>query len=73
MKTFFRNVISGLALLMLPLGWVAGRAIGRSLTRLRERSLRIARFDFTGAPLPPTLRFTPANSVNGTKAWSSAS
>ncbi|AWH30118.1 HD domain-containing phosphohydrolase [Stenotrophomonas sp. YAU14A_MKIMI4_1] len=41
-----------LTLLLLPLGWLAGRALGRSLVGLRERSLRIARFDFTGAPLP---------------------
>ncbi|HYQ23840.1 HD domain-containing phosphohydrolase [Stenotrophomonas sp.] len=41
-----------LTLLLLPLGWLAGRALGRSLVGLRERSLRIARFDFSGAPLP---------------------
>ncbi|MDY0744638.1 HD domain-containing phosphohydrolase [Paucibacter sp. R3-3] len=35
-------------LLLLPLGWVAGGAIGRSLHRLRERSVRIGRFDFEG-------------------------
>lgn len=43
-----------LALLALPLGWAAGKAIGRSLNLLRERSMRIARFDFTGETLPPS-------------------
>lgn len=43
-----------LALLLLPLGWATGKAIGSSINRLRERSLRIARFDFTGDPLPPS-------------------
>lgn len=51
---YYIGMASALALLMLPLGWAAGKAIGRSLTRLRKRSLRIARFDFTGAPLPPS-------------------
>lgn len=42
----------GLSLLLLPLGWTAGRAIGRHLGSLQARSLRIARFDFSGGALP---------------------
>lgn len=51
---YFIGMAVALALLLLPLGWAAGKAIGRSINLLRERSLRIARFDFTGAPLPPS-------------------
>ena len=51
---YFIGMAAALALLLLPLGWAAGNAIGRSINLLRERSLRIARFDFTGAPLPPS-------------------
>lgn len=49
---YFIGLAVILALLLLPLGWAAGKAIGRSINRLRERSLRIARFDFTGSRLP---------------------
>lgn len=51
---YFIGLAVILALLLLPLGWAAGKAIGRSINRLRERSLRIARFDFTGEHLPPS-------------------
>ncbi|MBB2778586.1 UNVERIFIED_ORG: hypothetical protein HNP28_003942 [Comamonas terrigena] len=51
---YYIGMAVALALLLLPLGWAAGKAIGRSINLLRERSLRIARFDFTGAPLPPS-------------------
>ncbi len=51
---YYIRMAVALALLMLPLGWAAGKAIGRSINRLRERSLHIARFDFTGEPLPPS-------------------
>lgn len=37
----------GLALLLLPLGWVAGGSIGRRLQRLRDHTRRLSRFDFS--------------------------
>ncbi|WP_374536464.1 HD domain-containing phosphohydrolase [Chitinimonas taiwanensis] len=46
------------ALLLLPLGWLAGGAIGRSMDRLRVRTERIGRFDFGGggaAPARPSM------------------
>lgn len=51
---YYIGTAIALALLLLPLGWPAGKAIGRSINLLRERSLRIARFDFTSAPFPPS-------------------
>ena len=43
-----------IVLLMLPLGWMAGRRIGRNLNSLARRAARLGRFDFSGSPLPAT-------------------
>jgi len=47
-------IACGVGLVLLPLGWLAGGSIGRSLKRLRERALRISRFDFGGQALKPS-------------------
>ncbi|OYT92132.1 MAG: metal-dependent phosphohydrolase [Burkholderiales bacterium PBB3] len=43
------------ACLLLPLGWVAGAAIGKNLDGLTERAQRLQRFDFHAEPIAPTL------------------
>jgi HD-GYP domain-containing protein (c-di-GMP phosphodiesterase class II) len=45
-------MVLGLVLLMLPVGWLAGGRIGRSLDRLTVQAQRIGRFDFSGAEVP---------------------
>lgn len=41
-------VIGGVILVLLPLGWWAGTAIGRSVDGLTDRAARMAHFDFSG-------------------------
>lgn len=41
------GLIVGMVVLLLPLGWMAGATIGRSLDGLSLRTLRIGRFDFS--------------------------
>ena len=47
-------VIVGIALLLLPVGWLAGAAIGKSLDRLTLLAQRMSRFDFRTEPPKPT-------------------
>ena len=47
--------IVGIALLLMPLGWLAGSSIGKSLDRLTALAQRMARFDFRAVPAQPTL------------------
>ena len=47
-------LVMGMVALLLPLGWLAGARIGKSLERLRSRATQIAQFDFSSAPLPNT-------------------
>ncbi|MBV7543883.1 HD domain-containing phosphohydrolase [Acidovorax sp. sic0104] len=49
----------GLIALMLPLGWLAGRRVGRSLSGLAVQAQALARFDFRRA----TLRSSPVREV----------
>ena len=48
-------LIVGIALLLMPLGWLAGATIGKSLDRLTLLAQRMARFDFRTVPALPTL------------------
>jgi HD-GYP domain-containing protein (c-di-GMP phosphodiesterase class II) len=41
-----------IAVLLLPLGWLAGRQIGRAMHRLSTRSRKLARFQFEAAATP---------------------
>lgn len=43
-------LIVGIALLLMPLGWLAGASIGRSLDRLTELAKRMSQFDFHQVP-----------------------
>lgn len=43
-------LIVSMALLLMPLGWLAGASIGRSLDRLTELAKRMSQFDFHRAP-----------------------
>lgn len=49
-----RQALQGLliALLLLPLGWLAGRQIGHAMHRLSARSRKLARFQFETAATP---------------------
>jgi len=47
------GAIIGLALLLMPLGWFAGAAIGRSLDRLTGMAQRMSQFDFHRVETPP--------------------
>lgn len=47
-------LVLGIVVLMLPLGWMAGRKIGRSLDRLTDLANRLGRFDFTKTSLKPS-------------------
>lgn len=43
-------LIVGMALLLMPMGWLAGASIGRSLDRLSELAKRMSQFDFHRVP-----------------------
>lgn len=46
-------IIIGIALVLLPAGWLSGAAIGRSLDRLTHTAQRMSRFDFHRVQQPP--------------------
>ncbi|MBH9552333.1 HD domain-containing phosphohydrolase [Inhella gelatinilytica] len=46
-----RWIATGLALLLLPVGWWAGSLLARRLDQLSERTQRLTHFDFRPAPL----------------------
>lgn len=48
------TVMVGVALLLLPLGWLAGSAIGRRLDRLTHLAKRMSQFDFHGIQSRPS-------------------
>jgi HD-GYP domain-containing protein (c-di-GMP phosphodiesterase class II) len=48
-------LIVGIALFLMPFGWFAGSAIGRSLSRLTSQAQRMNRFDFSPGQLNPTM------------------
>lgn len=56
---------AGLALLLLPLGWWGGRAIGRRLDELRRSTARLVRFDFAHTPIKAT-GLREVNELSGT-------
>jgi HD-GYP domain-containing protein (c-di-GMP phosphodiesterase class II) len=41
------TLVTGLALLLMPLGWLAGAKIGKSMDKLTDQAQRISRFDFS--------------------------
>ena len=47
-------IMVGVALLLLPLGWLAGSSIGRRLDRLTLMAKRMSQFDFHGIQSPPS-------------------
>ncbi|MEQ1517559.1 MAG: HD domain-containing phosphohydrolase, partial [Usitatibacteraceae bacterium] len=47
-------MVAGLTLLLLPFGWWAGAAIGRSLDRLTAQARRMSQFDFSHTEVRPT-------------------
>lgn len=57
-------IILGLVTLMLPLGWLAGVRIGRSLNRLARVAQQVGRFDFSEEPLRPSF-VKEVNTLNG--------
>jgi HD-GYP domain-containing protein (c-di-GMP phosphodiesterase class II) len=58
---------AGLALLLLPLGWWGGRAIGRRLDDLRRNTARLVRFDFSHSPIQAS-GLREVNELSGTLA-----
>ena len=56
--------ILALVALMLPVGWLAGGRIGRSLNRLAHVARQVGRFDFSAAPLGPSF-VKEVNELNG--------
>ena len=46
--------VCGIALLLMPAGWFAGAAIGRSVDRLTRLAQRMSRFDFRRTKVAPT-------------------
>ena len=46
--------VCAIALLLMPVGWWAGAAIGRSVDRLTRLALRMSRFDFRRSESAPT-------------------
>lgn len=57
-------VIVGLALLLMPMGWLAGARIGRSLDRLTVLAQRMSQFDFHRVESPPNF-IREVNSLSG--------
>lgn len=57
-------LVLGIVLLMLPLGWIAGRRIGKNLDNLTDFANRLARFDFTETALKPSF-VKEVNALNG--------
>lgn len=57
-------VIVGVAMLLMPLGWLAGAAIGRSLDRLSALAQRIMQFDFRSTP-PKVSMVREVNDLSG--------
>ncbi len=55
--------IVALTVLLIPIGWWAGASIGQSLRKLAVHAQRMSRFDFSQAPLKPTL-VMEANSLS---------
>ena len=55
--------VLALVLLMLPVGWLAGARIGRTLDRLTAQTQRMGRFDFGTEPAPATF-VTEVNELN---------
>ncbi len=58
---------AGLALLLLPLGWWGGRAIGRRLDQLQRSTARLVRFDFSHTDMPES-GLREVNELAGTLA-----
>ena len=46
--------VCAIALLLMPVGWIAGGAIGRSVDRLTRMALRMSQFDFRRNQIAPT-------------------
>ena len=53
-RRYLVMLVIGLVGLMLPMGWVLGGRIARSLDHLTDNAKRIGRFDFGGEPIKPT-------------------
>lgn len=53
-RRYLVMLVIGLVCLMLPMGWVLGGRIARSLDHLTDNAKRIGRFDFGGEPIKPT-------------------
>lgn len=47
-------IVLALVLVMLPLGWMAGRKVGKNLNSLTDFAARLGRFDFSGRKLRPS-------------------
>lgn len=48
-------VVIALSLCLMPLGWLAGGSIGKSVKRLTDKARRMSRFDFARSDVQPTL------------------
>lgn len=56
-------VVVALVAVLLPLGWMVGRQVGRNLGSLTDFAARLGRFDFSGGKLEPSL-LREVNSLN---------